>query len=114
MHTARTVQQVTRAEFHFLEILRLELATPTPAAWVEIFRRRLSLWQQQQVLQRLIFSQPRQQSLLFARIRLPWPMSRASPLQPVKSEQRFGSFPLYGGAGCACLQHSECASAAGH
>ena len=40
----------TLAEFHILEILGCELATPTPAAWVEIFRRRLSLWQQQQLL----------------------------------------------------------------
>ena len=42
LHTARTVQQVTRAEFHILEALRFKLATTTPAAWVEIFRRRFS------------------------------------------------------------------------
>ena len=51
LREARKVQQVTRAEFHFLEILGFELATPTPMAWVEIFRRRLSLWQQEQLLQ---------------------------------------------------------------
>ena len=43
LHSARTVQQVTHAEFHTLEVLGFELATPTPTACVEIFGRRLSL-----------------------------------------------------------------------
>ena len=51
LRIARTVQQVTRAEFHILDILGFELATPSPAAWVEIFRRRLSFWQQKELLQ---------------------------------------------------------------
>ena len=34
----------------FLEDLGFELATPTPAAWVEIFGRSLSLWEEQQPL----------------------------------------------------------------
>ena len=32
----------------FLEVLNCEIATPTPAAWIEIFERRLSLWEEQQ------------------------------------------------------------------
>ena len=36
LHSARTVQQVTRVEFDILDVLGFELATPTPAAWVEI------------------------------------------------------------------------------
>ena len=47
LHTARTVQQVTRSEFHILEALGFDLAIPTPVAWMEIFRRRLSLWEQE-------------------------------------------------------------------
>ena len=49
LHTAWTIQQVARAEFH-LEILNSELATPTPAAWIDIFGRRPSLWEEQQLL----------------------------------------------------------------
>ena len=41
LHTARTIQQVTRADFHCLEILEFELSSLTPAAWIEIFSRRL-------------------------------------------------------------------------
>ena len=50
-YTARIIQQVTRVEFRILDILELELATLTPAAWVQVFSRRLSPWQQQQLLQ---------------------------------------------------------------
>ena len=50
LHSAGTVQQVTRAEFHILDILGFELATPTPVAWIQIFRRRLSLWEEQQLV----------------------------------------------------------------
>ena len=32
-----------------LEVLNCELATPTPAAWIEIFERRPSLWEEQQL-----------------------------------------------------------------
>ena len=49
LHTAWTIQQITRAEFHILEVLNYELATPTPAAWIEIFERRLSLWEDHQL-----------------------------------------------------------------
>ena len=44
LHTARTTQQITRAEFRTLEVLSYERANPTPAAWIEICERRLSLW----------------------------------------------------------------------
>ena len=50
LHTALTIQQVTRAEFRVLEVLNCELATPTPADWIDIFGRRLSLWEEQQLL----------------------------------------------------------------
>ena len=50
LRTAWTIQQVTRAEFHILEVLNYELGTLTPAAWIDIFGRRLSLWEQQQLL----------------------------------------------------------------
>ena len=45
------VQQIVCAEFHILEILNCELATPTPAAGIEIFERRLPLWEEQQLQQ---------------------------------------------------------------
>ena len=38
-------------EFDMLEVLNNELATPTPAAWIEISGRRLSLWEEQQLQQ---------------------------------------------------------------
>ena len=67
---------------------------------------------------RLTSSQSRLRSLLVALIRLPRPMSRASlsvlGLQPVRSVQRLGSSLLCCGFGCALLQRSERASAAGH
>ena len=51
LHTAWTIQQVTaRAEFHMLEALACELATPTPAAWVQTFGRGQSLGEEQQLL----------------------------------------------------------------
>ena len=76
---ARAVQQVTRAEIHILKVLGLELGTPTPVNWVEIFRRRLSLWQRQPLLQnRRIFLQCRRRSSLVVRITLPKRMSKAS------------------------------------
>ena len=43
LHTAWRIQQVTHAEFHIWEVLGYELATPTRAAWVQIFGLRLSL-----------------------------------------------------------------------
>ena len=45
---ASTIQLVTHMEFRMLEQLKYELATLTLVAWVDIFRRRLSLCQQQQ------------------------------------------------------------------
>ena len=50
LHTAWTIQQVTRAEFQMLDVPGYDLATPTPAAWVEIFGRRLSLLEEEQLL----------------------------------------------------------------
>ena len=47
MHPAWTIEHSTRAEFRILEVLKYELATPTPAAWIEIFERRPSLWEEQ-------------------------------------------------------------------
>ena len=38
------MQQIASAEFRIFEIDNFELATPTPAAWIEIFERRLPLW----------------------------------------------------------------------
>ena len=49
LHTAWTIQQVTREEFHILEVLTYELATPTSAVWVKIFGRRLSRREEQQL-----------------------------------------------------------------
>ena len=37
--------------FHILEVLGVELATPTLVTWVQIFSRRLSQWQHRQLLQ---------------------------------------------------------------
>ena len=50
LHTAWTIQQLTRAIFRILEVLYCELATLTPAAWIDIFGRRLSLWEEPQLL----------------------------------------------------------------
>ena len=50
LHKAWTIRQDTRAEFHILKVLNYELATPTLAAWIDIFRRCLSLWEEQQLL----------------------------------------------------------------
>ena len=36
LHTARTIQQITHVQFRILELLEFDLATLTPAAWVEI------------------------------------------------------------------------------
>ena len=49
MHSAWTIQQITRAEFRILEVLNYEFATPTPAACIEIFERRFSHWEEQQI-----------------------------------------------------------------
>ena len=48
LHCGSTIQQVTHIEFRVLEQLEYELAALTPVAWGDIFRRRHSLWQQQQ------------------------------------------------------------------
>ena len=65
------------SSFTFWKSWGVELATPSPEAWIEIFRR-LSLWQQQQLLQppHLLAVPP---AMLVALIRLPRPMSGASP-----------------------------------
>ena len=38
-------------EYRILEVRNYELTTPTPAAWIEVFERRLSLWQELQLQQ---------------------------------------------------------------
>ena len=76
LHTAWTIQQVRRAEFHILEVLNYELATPTPAAWIEIFERRLSLCDEQQLL---LPQHPNHQRRLTVRISLQTLMFRSTP-----------------------------------
>ena len=46
LHTAWTIQQIVTAEFRILEVLNYELTTPTPATWIEVFKHRLSLWEE--------------------------------------------------------------------
>ena len=46
LHNAYTIQQVVHTEFRMLQQLGCALATLTPV-WVDIFRRRFTLWQQQ-------------------------------------------------------------------
>ena len=88
--TARTVQLVTRAELHILEILVFELATLTPAAWVEIFRRRLSLWQRQ-LLQPPDLLTSRLRCLLVVRITMPKSLSSASPFNSGSTASQVGA-----------------------
>ena len=47
VYTVWTIRQIASAEYHILEVLNFELTTPTQAAWIEIFARRLSLWEEQ-------------------------------------------------------------------
>ena len=119
LHTARTVQQATRAEFYTLEVLGFELATPTPAAWVEIFRRRLSLRQQQQLLQppdlravppTILAGCPHR--IADARVQS-FPLSVLAP-QPVRLVPRLGSLSLPCVFGWAPSPRGERACAAGH
>ena len=49
--TQGTIQQIVTEEYRILEVLNFEFTTPTPAAWIEVFERRLSLWQEQQLQQ---------------------------------------------------------------
>ena len=51
LHTAWTIQQIVNEEYRILEGLNYELATHTPAALIEVFKQRLSLWWQQQLQQ---------------------------------------------------------------
>ena len=44
LHTWWTIQQIVTGEHRILEVSSYELATPTPAAQIEIFEQRLSLW----------------------------------------------------------------------
>ena len=37
LHTAWTIQQIVTEEYRILEVLNFELATHTPAAWIEVF-----------------------------------------------------------------------------
>ena len=46
LHSARTVQRVVTEEC-ILEFVHFELGTPTPAAWIQVFEKRLSLRCQQ-------------------------------------------------------------------
>ena len=47
LHTRWTIQQIVTEEYRILEVLNFELATHTPAAWIEVFEQRLSLGVQQ-------------------------------------------------------------------
>ena len=47
LHSAWTVQQVITEECRILDSLHHELGTPTPAAWIQVLEKRLSLWCQQ-------------------------------------------------------------------
>ena len=59
---------------------RYELTTPTPATWVQFFGRRLSLWEEQQLLlpQHRTSSQRHQQCWLIVPISLEKPMFRTT------------------------------------
>ena len=48
LHNAYTIQHVVQAEFRMLHKLGNELATLSPTAWVDIFRRRFTLRKQLQ------------------------------------------------------------------
>ena len=111
-HTAGTIQQVTRVELRVLEILEFELPTLTPAAWIEIFSRRHSLWQQQQQLQPPDLAVP--PAALDGRGPHPELLLLFLVLQPVRSAQGLGSFRLYCGYSCAFLQRSEHMPAPSH
>ena len=45
-YTGWTNQQIVTEEYRILEVLKYELATPTPAAWIEVFEQRVSLWRE--------------------------------------------------------------------
>ena len=47
LHSAWTVQEVITEECRILESVHYELGTPTPAPWIQILEKRLSLWCQQ-------------------------------------------------------------------
>ena len=47
LHSAWTVQQVITEEYRSLESVHNELGTPTPAAWIQVFEKRLCLLCQQ-------------------------------------------------------------------
>ena len=47
LHSAWAVQQVITEKCRILELVQLELCTPTPAAWIQVLEKRLSLWCQQ-------------------------------------------------------------------
>ena len=49
LHTGWTILRIVAEEYRFLEVLHYELAAPTPAAWIEVFEPRHSLWREQQL-----------------------------------------------------------------
>ena len=51
LNTWWTIQQIVSEEYHILEVLKYELATPPPVARIEVFKHTLSLWRQQQLQQ---------------------------------------------------------------
>ena len=51
LHTGWTIQQIVTEEYRILDVLNYELSTHTPAAWIEVFEQRFSLWRQQQCQQ---------------------------------------------------------------
>ena len=42
LHTTGRILQIVTAEYRILEVLNHELATHTPAAWIEVFKQRQS------------------------------------------------------------------------
>ena len=48
LHNTGTIQRITHNKFRILELQEFELATLTHMAWIDMFSRRFSLWQQQQ------------------------------------------------------------------
>ena len=47
LHSAWTVHEVITQEYRIPESVHCEVGTPTPAAWIQVFEKPLSLWCQQ-------------------------------------------------------------------
>ena len=101
---AWTSQKVTRAEFHILEVLNCELASPTPAAWIEIFERRRSLWEEQLQLPHQPNNLAAQPIVLAESAHL---IAETSGANSRVSPVLFGSCLLSFGSVWICLLHSN-------